>query len=73
MNIDEGGGKRHHQHHHKSSHNAFRFFTSFETHNNTKITAQVGGTATLPCVVDDTTPATVTWIRKSDYQLLTGL
>jgi hypothetical protein len=47
--------------------------TSFETHNNTKITAQVGGTAILPCVVDDTTPATVTWIRKSDYQLLTGL
>lgn len=70
-NIDEGGKKHHHNH--KSSHNAFRFYTSFETLNNTRVTAQLGGTATLPCVVDETSPATVTWIRKSDYKLLTGL
>jgi hypothetical protein len=45
---------------------------SFETTNNTHVTAQIGGTAVLPCIVDASSPATVTWIRRSDYQLLTG-
>lgn len=50
-------------------------FTSnnFETMNNSHVTAQIGGTAILPCIVDSSSPATVTWIRRSDYQLLTGL
>jgi hypothetical protein len=45
---------------------------NFETMNNTHVTAQIGGTAILPCIVDASSPATVTWIRRSDYQLLTG-
>ena len=45
---------------------------NFETMNNTHVTAQIGGTAILPCIVDSSSPATVTWIRRSDYQLLTG-
>jgi len=46
--------------------------SNFETLNNTHVTAQIGGTAILPCIVDSSSPATVTWIRRSDYQLLTG-
>jgi hypothetical protein len=40
--------------------------------NNTKITAQIGGTAVLPCMVEASSLATVTWIRRADYSLLTG-
>jgi hypothetical protein len=40
--------------------------------NNTKITAQIGGTAVLPCIVEASSLATVTWIRRADYSLLTG-
>lgn len=43
--------------------------------NNTKVTAQTGGTAILPCTVYSSTEsshATITWIRRSDYSLLTG-
>lgn len=60
------GGK-----HHKS-HNSFGVYNAFETLNNTKVTAQIGGTAVLPCIVEASSPATVTWIRRSDYRLLTG-
>lgn len=65
----DGGGK----HHHQQPQNSFYAFNSFETMNNTKITAQIGGTAILPCIVEASSPATVTWIRRSDYRLLTGL
>lgn len=64
----DGSGK----HHHQRALNSFYAFNSFETINNTKITAQIGGTAVLPCTVEASSPATVTWIRRSDYRLLTG-
>lgn len=64
----DGGGK----HQHQRTLNSFYTFNSFETINNTKITAQIGGTAVLPCIVEASSPATVTWIRRSDYRLLTG-
>ncbi|XP_035795874.1 uncharacterized protein LOC118468784 [Anopheles albimanus] len=43
----------------------------FTTANNTKVTAQRGGTALLPCSVISQTVATVSWIRRQDFQLLT--
>lgn len=57
---------------HQHSHNSLSSYSTFETLNNTRITAQIGGTAILPCIVDAASPATVTWIRRSDYRLLTG-
>lgn len=76
----------HHQHH-KSHHNSLAssseaddaetsmstYGSSFETMNNTHIIAQLGSTAILPCIVETSaTQATVNWIRRSDYKLLTG-
>ncbi|XP_049536158.1 uncharacterized protein LOC125951387 [Anopheles darlingi] len=43
----------------------------FTTANNTKVTAQRGGTALLPCSIISQTLATVSWIRRQDFQLLT--
>ncbi|CRK93886.1 CLUMA_CG007413, isoform A [Clunio marinus] len=59
-------GEKHHKHHNSLSDN-----NSFETMNNTRVIAQIGGSAILPCVVDASSPATVTWIRRRDYRLLT--
>jgi hypothetical protein len=60
--------------HHPKSHNSFNnFINSFETINNTKVIAQIGGTAILPCIVEVSSPATVNWIRRKDFQLLTGI
>lgn len=59
--------------HRQQSQNSFSVYSNFETMNNTKVTAQIGGTAILPCIVEASSPATVTWIRRSDYRLLTGL
>lgn len=41
------------------------------TKNNSKVIAQTGGRALLPCEVKLTPPATVSWIRLEDFQLLT--
>jgi hypothetical protein len=49
------------------------FYETFDTLNNTKIKSNYGGTATLPCEVEILSEATVTWIRRRDYSLLTGL
>ncbi|XP_004519420.1 uncharacterized protein LOC101451426 isoform X1 [Ceratitis capitata] len=43
----------------------------FTTKNNTRVIAQKGGLAVLPCVVKLNSPATVSWIRRKDFQLLT--
>uniref|UniRef100_A0A182VTI2 Ig-like domain-containing protein n=1 Tax=Anopheles minimus TaxID=112268 RepID=A0A182VTI2_9DIPT len=43
----------------------------FATQNNTKVTAQRGGTALLPCTVISQSSALVSWIRRQDFQLLT--
>ncbi|XP_053960955.1 uncharacterized protein LOC128865060 [Anastrepha ludens] len=43
----------------------------FTTKNNTRVIAQKGGLAVLPCVVKLSSPATVSWIRRKDFQLLT--
>ncbi|EAT48852.1 AAEL000103-PA, partial [Aedes aegypti] len=43
----------------------------FATRNNTKVTAQKGGTALLPCTVLTQTSALVSWVRRRDFQLLT--
>ncbi|XP_023033815.1 lachesin isoform X1 [Drosophila willistoni] len=43
----------------------------FNTKNNTRVIAQKGGLAILPCVVKINSPATVSWIRRKDFQLLT--
>lgn len=43
----------------------------FATENCTVVVAQVGGTATLPCVVRKFSNGVVSWIRKHDYHLLT--
>ncbi|XP_055542088.1 uncharacterized protein LOC129727869 [Wyeomyia smithii] len=43
----------------------------FATRNNTKVTAQRGGTALLPCTVQTQSPALVSWVRRRDFQLLT--
>ena len=76
----------HHQHH-KSHHNSLTssseaddaetsmstYGSSFETMNNSHVIAQLGSTAILPCIVEtSSTQATVNWIRRSDYKLLTG-
>ncbi|CAO1342682.1 unnamed protein product [Diamesa tonsa] len=47
----------------------FGFINNFATKNNTEIIAQIGGIATLPCVINYKTPATISWIK--DHQLLT--
>lgn len=43
----------------------------FSTKNSTRVIAQKGGLAVLPCVVKLNSPATVSWIRRKDFQLLT--
>ncbi|XP_060534017.1 lachesin-like [Cylas formicarius] len=43
----------------------------FATENCTVVVAQIGGTATLPCVVRKFSNGVVSWIRKQDYHLLT--
>ncbi|KAH0811991.1 hypothetical protein GEV33_010800 [Tenebrio molitor] len=43
----------------------------FATENCTVVVAQIGGTATLPCVVRKFNNGVVSWIRKQDYHLLT--
>ncbi|XP_047118659.1 lachesin-like [Schistocerca piceifrons] len=43
----------------------------FATENSTVAVAQVGGTATLPCVVRKFASGVVSWIRRKDYHLLT--
>ncbi|KAK9693912.1 Immunoglobulin V-set domain [Popillia japonica] len=43
----------------------------FATENCTVVVAQIGGTATLPCVVKKFNTAVVSWIRKNDLHLLT--
>uniref|UniRef100_A0A1B6DCB5 Ig-like domain-containing protein n=1 Tax=Clastoptera arizonana TaxID=38151 RepID=A0A1B6DCB5_9HEMI len=43
----------------------------FVTENSTVVTAQVGSTATLPCVVRKFGSGVVSWIRRKDYHLLT--
>ena len=40
--------------------------------NNTKVLTQIGGTTVLPCKVEISSEATITWIRKRDYSILTG-
>lgn len=40
--------------------------------NNTEIVSQIGGSATLPCKASRSSDAAVTWIRRSDFALLTG-
>ncbi|XP_030760128.1 lachesin-like [Sitophilus oryzae] len=45
--------------------------TVFITENCTVVLAQIGGTATLPCVVRKFSNGVVSWIRKHDYHLLT--
>ncbi|XP_030383619.1 uncharacterized protein LOC115631104 [Scaptodrosophila lebanonensis] len=45
--------------------------SQFTTKNNTRVIAQKGGLAILPCVVKVNSPATVSWIRRKDFQLLT--
>ncbi|EDW13569.2 uncharacterized protein LOC6578211 isoform X4 [Drosophila mojavensis] len=45
--------------------------SQFITKNNTRVIAQKGGLAILPCVVKVNSPATVSWIRRKDFQLLT--
>ena len=85
--LSKDGGKHHHNNSNNNHHKSHNLLTSpvsynndatmflsnnFETMNNTHVTAQIGGTAILPCIVDSSSPATVTWIRRSDYQLLTG-
>ncbi|XP_021695569.1 uncharacterized protein LOC5567816 [Aedes aegypti] len=49
-------------HHHESQ---------FVTKNNSRVVSQRGGLAVLPCSVTMSTPATVSWFRRKDYQLLT--
>ncbi|KAB0804837.1 hypothetical protein PPYR_01807 [Photinus pyralis] len=43
----------------------------FATDNSTVILAQIGGTATLPCVVRKFNTGVISWIRKDDHRLLT--
>lgn len=40
--------------------------------NNTEIVSQIGGSAILPCKASRSSDAAVTWIRRSDFALLTG-
>ena len=51
------------------SQNSFGFINHFSTTNNTQIFAQIGGIATLPCIVSYSSLATVSWIK--DHHLLT--
>jgi len=67
--CSDGGGGGKHERSRNSLHSGYN---TFETLNNTKVTAQIGGNAILPCIVEASSPATVTWIRRSDYRLLTG-
>ncbi|XP_053672222.1 uncharacterized protein LOC128722574 [Anopheles nili] len=71
-----------HAHHHNHPHNhpspedapsaaPFPMAMFFATKNNTKVTAQRGGTALLPCTVISQSSALVSWIRRQDFQLLT--
>ncbi|KAJ2937808.1 hypothetical protein O0L34_g18590 [Tuta absoluta] len=43
----------------------------FGTENNTVVTAQIGSTALLPCVIRNIGDGIVSWIRRKDYHLLT--
>ncbi|XP_059613426.1 contactin-2-like [Phlebotomus argentipes] len=43
----------------------------FLTKNNSRVISQRGGLAILPCSVSLTTPATISWFRRKDFQLLT--
>ncbi|KAK4885609.1 hypothetical protein RN001_001880 [Aquatica leii] len=43
----------------------------FATDNSTIVVAQIGGTATLPCVVRKFNTGVISWIRKDDHKLLT--
>uniref|UniRef100_A0A182Q6S7 Ig-like domain-containing protein n=1 Tax=Anopheles farauti TaxID=69004 RepID=A0A182Q6S7_9DIPT len=70
----------HHHHHHHHHHpvgsvvpsgSPFAMVRHFATANNTKVTAQRGGTALLPCNVISQSSALVSWIRRQDFQLLT--
>ncbi|XP_059220796.1 uncharacterized protein LOC106091129 isoform X2 [Stomoxys calcitrans] len=45
--------------------------SQFITKNNSRVTVQKGGLAILPCVVKLSSVATVSWIRRKDFQLLT--
>ncbi|XP_037818786.1 uncharacterized protein LOC119608441 [Lucilia sericata] len=45
--------------------------SQFATKNNSRVVVQKGGLAILPCVVKLNSPATVSWIRRKDFQLLT--
>ncbi|XP_055619366.1 Fc receptor-like protein 2 [Toxorhynchites rutilus septentrionalis] len=45
--------------------------SQFITKNNSRVVSQRGGLAVLPCSVTMSTPATVSWFRRKDYQLLT--
>ncbi|KAF2881473.1 hypothetical protein ILUMI_24700, partial [Ignelater luminosus] len=43
----------------------------FATDNSTVVVAQIGGTATLPCVVRKFNTGVVSWIRRENHRLLT--
>ncbi|XP_046398782.1 uncharacterized protein LOC124165419 isoform X2 [Ischnura elegans] len=43
----------------------------FATGNSTRVTAQLGSTALVPCVVRNIGDGMVSWIRRRDYHLLT--
>ncbi|VVC33317.1 Hypothetical protein CINCED_3A001473 [Cinara cedri] len=43
----------------------------FVTENGTVVTSQIGGTAILPCATAKLGTATVSWIRRIDYTILT--
>ncbi|KAM7352006.1 defective proboscis extension response 19 isoform 2-T2 [Cochliomyia hominivorax] len=45
--------------------------SQFATKNNSRVIVQRGGLAILPCIVKLNSPATVSWIRRKDFQLLT--
>ncbi|XP_055688448.1 neuronal growth regulator 1-like [Lutzomyia longipalpis] len=45
--------------------------SQFLTKNQTRIVSQKGGLAVLPCSVALSAPATVSWFRRKDFQLLT--
>lgn len=54
------------------SSNYYEPYKNFLTRNNTKILAQIGGTALLPCTVRlSSNPATVSWLKRRHHQLLT--
>ncbi|CRL03710.1 CLUMA_CG016544, isoform A [Clunio marinus] len=49
----------------------FKTPMKFGTDNNTKVTAQIGTTAHLPCTIHNIGEGVVSWIRRKDYHLLT--